>query len=361
LCGNGVVIKPSEYTPLTTQWLADSLAAELPPGLIATVHGDGLQGAALIDAGIDACAFTGSPRTGRQIAQRCAERSIPSSIEMGGKDCAIVLADCDRERTIAGITHWALANVGQACGAIEVALVEEHIANDFVAHLGSAWTRLQVGPGPYADISPLGNRRQFDLVVDHVADALAKGATLVCGGAPTGTGLFFPPTILDHCTEDMKVVSDETFGPVLAVVRVDGAADAIRRVNRSRYGLGASIWTRDIARAETIAARLDVGITSINNHAFTGAVVALPWSGTRETGFGIANSAHALATFARPKALVIDRSTKPDPFWMPWNRDIWEFGSLLCDAQLMKLGRAWRIPLIANKRVKTIREFFQRR
>jgi succinate-semialdehyde dehydrogenase/glutarate-semialdehyde dehydrogenase len=360
LCGNGVVVKPSEYSPLTTKWLVDSLAAEVPVGLASTVFGDGAQGTALIDSGIDACAFTGSPRSGRQVAIRCAERGIPSSVEMGGKDCAIVLADCDRERTVAGITHWALANVGQACGAVEVALVEEHIADDFVARLASAWARLHVGGGPYAEISPLANRRQFDLVIDHVTDAINKGAKLVCGGKPTGTGLFFPPTILDHCTDDMKVVRDETFGPVLAIVRVDGAADAIRRVNRSRYGLGASIWTSDLPRARSLAARLDVGIASINNHSFTGAVVALPWGGTRGTGFGVANSVYALGTFARPKALVIDESTKPDPFWMPWDRDIFEFGTILCEAQLMRLRRAWKLPLLAQKRVNTIRKFFRR-
>jgi acyl-CoA reductase-like NAD-dependent aldehyde dehydrogenase len=360
LTGNGVVIKPSEYAPLTTQWYGDALAAELPAGLVATVHGDGAQGAALIDAGIDACAFTGSPRTGRAVRLRCAELGIPSSIEMGGKDAAIVLEDCDRERTVAGITHWALANVGQACGAIEIALVEEHIADDIVARLADAWTRLQVGPAPYADISPLGNRRQLEIVLDHVADAVARGAKLVCGGKPTGDGLFYPPTILDHCTEDMKVVRDETFGPVLAVVRVDGAADAIRRVNRARYGLGASIWTRDLARGEQLAARLDVGVASVNNHAFTGAVASLPWSGTRETGFGVANSVHALATFVRPKTVIIDASSGPDAFWMPFDRTLWEMGDLLCDAQLMKLARAWRLPLIMRERVRTIRKFFQR-
>ncbi|HEX7702661.1 MAG TPA: aldehyde dehydrogenase family protein [Kofleriaceae bacterium] len=359
LCGNGVVVKPSEFSPLTTQWYVDALAAELPAGLIATVQGDGTQGAALIDAGIDACAFTGSPRSGVAVRRRCAELGIPSSIEMGGKDAAIVLADCDRERTVAGITHWALANVGQACGAVEIVLVEEHIADDIVARLASAWTRLKVGPAPYADISPLGNRRQLEIVADHVADAVAKGATLVCGGKPTGIGLFYAPTILDHCTEDMKVVRDETFGPVLAIVRVDGAADAVRRVNRARYGLGASIWTRDLERAEQLAGRLDVGVTSVNNHAFTGAVVALPWSGTRETGFGVANSVHSLATFVRPKAFIVDGSSGPDAFWMPFDRTLWEMGDLLCDAQLMKLGRAWRLPLIIRQRVRTIREFFR--
>src|SRR5262249_9936987 len=155
--------------------------------------------------------FTGSSLSGRAVALHCAARGIPSSVEMGGKDCAIVLEDCDRERTVAGLTHWALANVGQACGALEGALVEEHIADDPVARLASAFTRLRVGPGPYADISPLANRRQLELVTEHVSDARTKGATVVCGGVATGTGFFFPPTLLDHCTEDMKVVRDETF------------------------------------------------------------------------------------------------------------------------------------------------------
>jgi acyl-CoA reductase-like NAD-dependent aldehyde dehydrogenase len=357
LCGNGVVVKPSEYSPLTTQWFVDSLAHELPAGVIACVHGDGVQGATLIDAGIDACVFTGSPRSGRAVAVRCAERGIPASIEMGGKDCAVVLADCDRPRTLAGITHWALQNSGQACGAIEVALIEEHVADEIAGALARAWKQLRTS-GEYAEVSPLSNRRQLDIVQDHVADAVAKGAKLLCGGAPTGEGLSFAPTILDHCREDMKVVRDETFGPVLAIVRVDGPADALRRINRSRYGLGASIWTRDLARAQALAARLDVGVASINNHAFTGAIPSLPWTGTRETGFGVANSAHALATFTRPKTTMIDESTKPDPFWMPFDRDLWDFGQLVCDAQLMKLGRAWRLPLLAAKRVRTIRRFF---
>jgi len=359
LTGNGVVLKPSEYTPRTSQWFADLLAAELPDGLLAVVHGDGKVGAALVDAPIDACVFTGSTSAGRAVAVRCAEKGIPSSVEMGGKDAALVLADCDLDRTAAGITHWALSNVGQSCGAVELALVEESIADRFVAHLGQAWRRLVTGPGEWADLSPLANRRQFDLVVKQVDEAVAQGATLVCGGKPTGTGLFYPPTLLDRCTESMAVVRDETFGPVLAVVRVASAAEAVRIVNRSRYGLGASIWTSDLARAERLADQLDVGVVDVNNHSFTGAVPELPWSGTRETGFGVANSTHALATFVRPKAVVIDRSKGPEPFWMPFDKSLWELGTLLADAQIMKLGHAWKLPLLMRKRVSRIREFFR--
>ncbi len=360
LTGNSVVLKPSEFTPLSSQWLADVLASELPDGVIQVVQGDGVVGRALIGAGIDACVFTGSPHTGHLVGVRCAELGIPSSLEMGGKDAAIVLADCDLERTVAGVTHWALSNVGQSCGAIEIAYVEAHIADDFVARLRRAWAQLRTGPAEFADIAPIANRRQFDLIHAHVQDALHKGATLVCGGAPSGQGLFYPPTLLDHCTDTMDVVRNETFGPVLAVVRVDGAADAIRRVNQSRYGLGASIWTRDIARAERLAERLEVGVVDVNNHSFTGAIAPLAWSGTRQSGFGVANSQHALATFVRPKTVLNDRSAGPEMFWMPFDRTLWQLGQALSEVQLFDVGNAWKLPFLMRKRVQTVKDFFSK-
>jgi acyl-CoA reductase-like NAD-dependent aldehyde dehydrogenase len=359
LTGNGVVLKPSEYTPRTSAWLIERLAAELPDSLIQVVQGDGEVGRELIDAGIDACVFTGSPRTGRKVAIQCAERGIPSSIEMGGKDGAIVLADCDLPRTLAGITHWTLSNVGQACGAIEVAYVDERIADDFVERLAAAWTKLSVGEDQFADVGPLGNRRQLEVVIAHVADARSKGARVVCGGTPTGRGLWFLPTVLDHCTDQMSVVQDETFGPVLAVVRVTGADAAIRSINESRYGLGASIWTSDLARAKRLACRLEVGVVTVNNHAFSGAIPALPWSGTRDTGFGVANGPEALSTFVRPRSVIVDGSSAMEPFWMPFDRSLWNLGNLLADAQLGRLGRAWRLPLLLRERARTVRRFFE--
>ncbi len=360
LTGNGVVLKPSEHTPRSSGWLIEVLSAELPPGLVATVQGGGAVGAALLDAGIDACVFTGSPGTGRAVRVRCAELGIPASVEMGGKDPAIVLADCDLRRTVAGVTAWALANAGQACGAIEVAYVEESIAETFVARMAHAWRRLRAAPGPLGevDVGPLGNRRQFDLVTAHVEDARARGATVVCGGRATGQGLWFEPTILDRCTDEMAVVRDETFGPVLAVVRVEGAADAVARANRGRYGLGVSIWTADIDRARRLADRLDVGVVTINNHALSGAMPDLPWSGTRDTGLGIANSHLALPTFVRPRTTVVDRSTALELYWLPYDRGVWEFGDVLCDLQRGVMDRAWRVPLLLRDRMRRLKAFF---
>ena len=362
LTGNGVVLKPSEYTPLSSAWLAERLAEELPEGLIQVVQGDGTVGAALIEAGIDACVFTGSVATGKKVRVRCAELGVPSSVEMGGNDAAIVLADCDLDRTVAGLTHWALQNSGQSCGAVELVYADKRIADELVSRLGEAWRKLRAGDGDFGEveIAPLQNRRQLEIVTAHVEDAIAKGAKLVVGGRALGQGLWYAPTILDHCTEAMDVVKEETFGPVLAVVRVDGAADAIRRTNAGRYGLGASIWTQDIARAERLAERLDVGVVDINTHSMTGAIPDLPWSGVRDTGFGIANSELSLLTFCRPKSILVDENPQPEPFWMPFDASTFELGDILCDAQIARVTRAWKLPILLQKRVNKLQRFFSR-
>jgi acyl-CoA reductase-like NAD-dependent aldehyde dehydrogenase len=355
MTGNGVVLKPSEYTPQSSAWFIHRLAEELPEGLVQTVHGDGQVGAELIDAGIDACVFTGSPRTGHTVRVRCAERGIPSSIEMGGKDAAIVLADCDLSRSVAGITHWTLSNAGQACGAIEIAYVEQKIASDFVERMRHAWTRLT-----RESVAPLGNQRQLDVVKAQVDDARAKGARVVCGGTYGGEGLWYPPTLLDGCDERMSVMNDETFGPVLAVARIEGATEAIRKINGSRYGLGASIWTADLARAQRLAERLNVGVVNVNNHSFTGAIPSLPWSGTRDTGFGVANGPESLATFVRPRVTAVDASEGPELYWMPFDDALRDLGETLADAQIGRIAKAWKLPLLMRKRMKTLRGFFFR-
>jgi delta 1-pyrroline-5-carboxylate dehydrogenase len=156
----------------------------------------------------------------------------------------------------------------------------------------------------------------------------------------------------------MKVVRDETFGPVLAIVRVTGAAEAVRRTNEGRFGLGASIWSENVARAKRLAERLDVGVVTINNHALSGAMPALPWSGTRETGFGVANSGHALATFVRPRATLVDRAKGPEVFWMPYDQTLAKLGEALADLQVGRYGSIWRLPLAFRARVRTVKEMF---
>jgi acyl-CoA reductase-like NAD-dependent aldehyde dehydrogenase len=361
MSGNAIVLKPSEYAPRSSGWFAELLASHLPPGVVQVASGGPEVGAALLDARPDACVFTGSTTSGRRVSVRCAQLGIPCSAEMGGKDPAIVLADCDLERTVAGVTHWALCNAGQACGAIEVVFVERAVADAFVAKLRAVWTQLRSGPGQgdSADVGPLANARQFELVKAQVEDAKARGATVVTGGAPLGQGPWFQPTVLDHCNESMSVVREETFGPVLAVVRVEGPAEAIRGANQLQYGLGASIWTGDLHRGQRLAERLDYGVVSINNHSFTGAVPSLPWSGTRATGFSVANSALALPTFVRPRTLVVDRKRSPELFWMPYEPTLLELGEVLADLQTGRLSRVWKLPLLIRRRMRMLRDFLR--
>lgn len=360
LTGNAVLVKPSEQTPRTSAWFVEHLAQVLPLGIAQVVQGGPDVGQALLESGIDACVFTGSVRAGGSVRRRCAELGIPASVEMGGKDAAIVLGDCDLEHTVAGVTQWALSNSGQACGAIEVAVVQDEIADAFVAALSRAWARLRTGPGaPDIEIHPLARAEQLAVVEEHVADALARGARLVCGGLRTGDGLAYPPTLLDHCTSAMQVVREETFGPVLAVVRVRGAAEAERLVNTSAYGLGASIWTRDEARGRRLAERLEVGVVTINGHSFTGAVPELPWSGTRATGYGVANSRWSLLTFCRPKTVAVDRGGRPEPYWMPFDAELGRLADALSELQLGNWRDAWRIPLALRRRARVLQRFWR--
>ena len=248
---------------------------------------------------------------------------------------------------------------------MEIVYVDRRIADEVVRRLASTWKKLKVGPGEPGDvdISPMCNAKQLALVVRQVEDAKKRGATIVTGGkrllsAKGPVGFFYEPTLIDHCTPAMQVIQDETFGPVLAIVRVDGAADAIRQINASRYGLTASIWTTDFARAERLAQEINVGVVTINNHAMTGAMPSVPWSGTRDTGTGVANGAASLSAITRTKTVLVDSNSAPELYWMPYDRAMWELWHLLADAQLMKLSRIWKVPFLIKQRTDTIKKFF---
>lgn len=360
LAGNAVVLKPSEFTPRTGAWLADRFTEVLGEGLVSVVQGAGDVGAALLESGIDAVTFTGSVATGRKVAARAGELLIPHSVELGGKDAAIVLADCNFERTLAGITQWALHNCGQNCGAIERLYIEESIADDFVSRLAALFEKVRVAPEfEYCEIGPLQNPAQLKTVERHIDDALKKGAELLAGGdrCNGGQGLGFRPTLLDHCTDEMDVVREETFGPVIAVLRVDDEEEAIRRANASNYGLNGSVWTTDLNRGKAIARRLDVGIALVNNHAIPGSMANIPWTGTGDTGTGIAASRYSYPTFVRRQTIFVDSSRGPDPWWFPFNEDTRELSETLIEFSLGSVFSAIKLAGIAKRRVKAIREW----
>lgn len=358
LAGNAVVIKPSEYTPRTGAWLAKQCDAMLPPGLVGIVQGAGDVGTALLNADVDAATFTGSVATGKRIAHIAAERLIPVSLELGGKDAAIVLADCDLDRTVAGIAQWSMHNCGQNCAAIERVYVEDAIADRFVDRLGKAVSKMRVAHGEgFSELGPMQSEQQLAIVESHIADALAHGATLVTGGKRTGIGLGFEPTVIDHCSQDMRCVAEETFGPTVAIIRVKDSAEAVRLANDTPYGLNGSVWTKNIAQGERIARKLHVGVALVNNHAITGTLAQTPWTGVKDTGFGVAASRHSYHTFARPMTVFVDRSSKPDPWWAPANEDLQSLADALLARAQGSIGATFKLAGILGRRVKAITSF----
>jgi len=315
LAGNAVLFKPSEVAARSGALVASLFAGILPEGVLQLVQGGGDVGAALVAADVDLVVFTGSVATGRRIAVACAERLIPCSLELGGKDAAIVLKDCNLERTARGLVWGAFTNAGQNCASIERVYVEASIADKLIPRVVALTKELRPG----IDTAVITTARQCDLVRGHLAAALASGAELLAGGAPEEGKLAFPPTVLKLIDEDTPLMRDETFGPILPIVVVPSEDEAIRRANATRFGLTTSVWTRRIHHAHEIAARLKSGVVTINNHGFTAALPAAPWTGTGESGQGVTNSPHALAELTRSRFILEDRSRgKRELWWYPY-------------------------------------------
>jgi acyl-CoA reductase-like NAD-dependent aldehyde dehydrogenase len=316
LAGNAVVFKPSEVTPRSGELVAKLFEGLVPEGLLQLVQGRGDAGSALCAAEVDLVVFTGSVATGRKVAHACAERLVPCSLELGGKDAAIVLADANLDRAANGIVWAAMMNAGQNCASVERVYVERSVGDEFTKKVLAAVAKIR----PKVDLGPLATDAQLATVERHVEDARSKGADVLAGGedGPAGERSYLP-TVLRVKHEDMALMRDETFGPVLPIMLVDGEDEAVTRANASRYGLTASVWTRKRERGEALARRLRAGVVTINNHAFTGAIPAAPWSGYGETGWGITSSPLALDALTRPRFVLADRGgAKSELWWYPY-------------------------------------------
>lgn len=319
--GNAVVIKPSEFAPRVTALLCELFEELGVPGLVGVVQGCGDAGQRLIEAGVNHVVFTGSVATGRKVAQRCADLLLGYSLELGGKDAALVLGDCDLDRTVEGVVWGAFANAGQNCSAIERVYVVEPLARRFIDKVVRRTEQLVVGNasvGVY-DVGPVVRAQGLENIKTQVQDAIQHGATLRVGGKATGFGLHFEPTVLTDVDDDMAVMTDETFGPVLPIAVVRDEEEAVARANRSVYGLTASIWTRDIERGRRLAQRLKTGIVTINNHSFTAVLPHAPWHGRGHSGGGVTNSRFAFYDLVEPRYLLMDRLRSKELWWFPHN------------------------------------------
>jgi acyl-CoA reductase-like NAD-dependent aldehyde dehydrogenase len=312
LAGNAVVFKPSEISPRAGKLVADLFEGVVPKGVFGLVQGGGDAGAALCEADVDLVVFTGSVRAGRKVAHACAERLVPCSLELGGKDAAIVLADANLERAAQGIVWGAMSNAGQNCAAIERVYVEKAVAEKFSAKVAEITKSLRFGE----DIGPLATEAQRSIVKAHVESAKeAAGSKVLAGGEPLEKGYGFEPTVVRVTSDDTPLMRDETFGPVLPIHVVEGEDEAVKLANDSKYGLTASVWTKKLDRGRRIAERLRAGVVTINNHAFTGALPQAPWSGYGETGYGITNSPLALDAMTRPRFVLVDKSRGARELW----------------------------------------------
>lgn len=266
--GNAVVFKPSERTPLCGAWLAEVLAAELPPGVLNLVHGDARAGRALAaHPEVDLVCHVGSIGTGREIAASCARTGAKALLELGGKDPLLVDAGVDPAWAAGQAAVGAFANAGQICTSVERIYLHRSVADAFVEALVAEAAGRRVGPGldPETTMGPLVDRRQRDVVHAQVSAALAAGAVRRHGGElPGGPGAFYPPTVLTGCTDEMPVMREETFGPVAAVCAVDSFAEALERANSSAYGLAATVLTPSMGNAQLAWRTLRAGTVKVN-------------------------------------------------------------------------------------------------
>ncbi len=323
--GCAVVIKPSEFTPLAAKELVRGWTEEVGgPGVIEIVTGGGEPAQALIDEA-DFVQFTGSVATAKKVMARAAETLTPVSCELGGKDPMIVLDDADPVRAANGAAWGGLANSGQICLSVERVYVADQVYDDFLTALLERVRSVRQGPDepPYTnEIGAMTNPAQIGIVEDHVADAVAKGARVLTGGKRLdGPGDYYEPTVLVDVDHSMKVMSDETFGPVIPVMKVTSVDEAVRLANDSPYGLAASVWGEK-ERAVQIARRLEVGAANINDVLLNYIAFSIPMGGWKESGIGVRWGTQGIRKFCRTESLVITRlaATKSEPMWFPYSR-----------------------------------------
>jgi succinate-semialdehyde dehydrogenase/glutarate-semialdehyde dehydrogenase len=345
IAGNAVVLKPSEVTPLVAL-LAHELhvAAGLPPDLFQVVTGRGPTGAALLDAGIDYCVFTGSVATGRKVAAACGERLIPCTLELGGKAPAVVCADADLDRAAAAIAWGGFANSGQVCASVERVYAVADVHDQLVERLVAEARRLRQGDASAStdvDVGAMSWDRQVEHVSRLVDDAVAAGATAATGGRrPDGAGQFYPPTVLVGCRQDMAVMRQEIFGPVIPVARVADEDEAVRLANDSQLGLLAYVFTRDRTRGKRLAERIAAGTVMVNDVLATYACPETPWGGVKTSGIGRTHSAIGLRDLCETRHVNHDRLSLPREVWWYPYKDA-TYRALLRGAKLLFGRRPW--------------------
>ena len=337
VAGNAVVLKPSELTPWCGALIGEMCGqAGFPTGLVQVIQGRGDLGAALVEPGgptappdspsCDKIIFTGSVATGRRVGEACARRLVPCVLELGGKDAMVVLADAELEIASSGAVWGSFTNCGQACLSVERLYVERSVADRFTELCVAKAKRLRVGPGsdPETEVGPMITRQQVERVERQLEDAVARGARILLGGRRSSRGgCYFEPTVMTGVNHSMLLMQEETFGPVLAIYPVEDATEAVRLANDSKFGLSASVWTRDSKRGEQIAAQLNAGTVMVNDVISAFGVCEAPHGGRGASGWGHTHSRLGLLEMVQVKYVDVDRLPRvPKSWWYGYNADL---------------------------------------
>ena len=314
MAGNAVVVKGSEVTPYSTK-IAETIFrdAGVPEGVFQVLMGNGKTGAALVESGIDKISFTGSAATGRKVGEACGRNLVPFTLELGGKDAMIVCEDANIERAANGAVIGSCMNTGHYCCGTERIYVADKVYDEFVGKVTEKTEKLRQGSQDFnEDVGAVFWDKQMDIIEDHVKEAKKKGAKVLCGGERNKEfkGMYYKPTVMVDVDHNMKIMQDETFGPILCIMRVKDDAEALKLANDTKYGLNGNVWTSNKAKGIELAKQMETGAVCVNDMAMTYGAPAAPFGGRKSSGLGQVNGELGVRGYCHALPVIVDKSNK---------------------------------------------------